>query len=188
MDQEFDDLDGLDGDDPAGSGSGGEGSAPQGEAGADGTSEARINDLMSKWQTEEARANRLQAALDAAKPKDAGAKDDGGQVDPKQAELDEYVSLARESYRQSLYEREPRLREYGLEPTAISGANAAEMQKSFEAHRKLLDTVESKARNAVLREHGLSPELGGGAASQPVDYSSMSKDDFEKAVARVRGY
>lgn len=71
--------------------------------------------------------------------------------------------------------------------TAIEGTTAKEMQDSLAKVKALLDKVEGSARTSALREHGLSPEIGGGGSEKPLDFSSMSDKEILEAGDRVLG-
>lgn len=182
QEQEQDDLfDGLDGGNTDDSGS--DESAPQDGGTPDPKDSKRVNDLMSKWQSEQARANRLEAELAAAKGQQKGDAGDGTASD---GAGNEFVEFQRELTRKALFDSDPRFAAYGLDPSAIEGQTVAEMRASVERQKKLVDAVETKARNKALREHGIAPDAGAGSggSAKPVDYDSMSKEDFEKALAK----
>lgn len=150
---------------------------PKAEPSAD-NSEKRTNDLMSKWQAEQAKSAKLEkelASLKSAKqPAPKGSATSDGNPD-----ADEFLKFTRESARKQLYDGDPRLGEYGVDLDAITGSTLAEMKKSFKSQVALVDTIETKARNRVLSEHGLSPEVeaGQGAEGLP-SFSSMSDKEF----------
>lgn len=175
-------LDEDEGTDAADSGS--DNSAPPADAKPEDNSEKRINDLMSMAQKAEARAAKAEAALKAAQsgeqaPKDkdvAGAKPASGG--------DDFVEFARENARNTLFGSDPRLAEYGLTAESIGGETVAEMRASLAAQKKLIDGIESAARNKILREHGLDPEVSTGAATEGAkDFAAMSNEEFKKFLA-----
>lgn len=183
--QETDDLfDGIDGEntDAAGSASGSD-DAPQDEGTPDPKDSKRIDDLMSKWQKAEAENAKLKAQLAAGTAQADGANGGEGSAEPS----NEFIEFQRELVRKGIFESDPRLATYGLDATAIAGTTVAEMQASLDRQRKLIDSVETKARQKALREHGIAPDAGSGSggAAKPVDYASMSAEDFEKAVAKA---
>lgn len=141
----------------------------------------RLRDLQSKADKETARANKAEAALKALQA--GGTKqDDGrpkGSVDP---EVQKWLSVAKESARTRLYESEPRFKEYGLAPSLISGDSPDDMEASFTQLKRLVGKVESRVRDAVLKEHGFAEAPRGGTSTPKRDYANMSKDDFEKVV------
>lgn len=167
----------------------------EGSAGADGTDDAppstdndnseaeskRIADLMSKWQRAEARAKKAEAAL----TKRSGTQTKGRTAS---AEIDEFAAFAREDARLRLHRSDPRFEKYGIEPTAISGNTLEEMKASFDAQRKVVDGLESRIRNEVLREHGFDLDVGGSNSESALpDFGSMSPEDFAKFVERRDG-
>lgn len=141
-------------------------------------SEKRIRDLMSRAQKAEAEVAKLR------KPAETKDSADGGST--AKAEADELREFLRENVRQQLFEREPRLAQYGIEATAIEGTTVTEMTASFERQRKLIGAIETRARSVVLEEHGLDPDVGGGSAEAPVDFNAMPKTEFDALVERAK--
>lgn len=157
--------------------SGSDDSAPPDDQKPEDNSGKRINDLMSRAQKAEARAAKAEAALAKAAGESKG--DQGGDV--AGGEPNEFVQFARENARNTLFASDPRLADYGLTADAISGETVAEMRASLVAQKKLIDGIESAARNKILREHGLDPEVSTGAASEKTpDFASMSNEEFRK--------
>lgn len=182
----FDDNEG----DESGTGSGDAGPAPQtGQTNGASNSDQRVSDLMSKWQTEQARANRLQAQLDQ-RGKGAGDGKTEGDAAAEPSQADQFLAYQRELTREMVFKRDERLAKYGLAASAITGATPAEMEASLEAHRAFLDSVETQARQGLMVEFGIEPTVGGGGASEPpANFGTMSSEEFEKYVARVKnGY
>lgn len=169
-------------------GSGGDADAPQTPPASN--SDSRVNELMSKWQSEQSRANKAEAELAALRAKAEGSgKGDGAPAKPKEPEApaadNGFLDLVRDNARDVLYRSEPRLAQYGIEATSITGNTADEMKASFQKQIELVNQIETNVRNATLAEHGLVPEVGGGGGGKPVDYGSMDKDEFEKVVQRA---
>lgn len=169
----------------------------EGSADADGTNDAppstdndsaeaeskRIRDLTSLWQKAEARAKKAEAA--AARAQGRGMQTKGRTAS---AEIDEFAAFAREDARLRLHRSDPRFEKYGIEPTAISGTTLEEMKASFDAQRKVVDGLESRIRNEVLREHGFDLDVGGSNTESALpDFGSMSPEDFAKFVERRDG-
>lgn len=171
------DADGDQGD----SGSGSDDSAPPADSPAPKDESKRIKDLMSKWQAAEARANRLQAQLAGA---GAGQGDQGGEPqggDDAAGDASEFVEFARENTRTMLFASDPRLADYGLTAEDIAGTTLAEMRASMTKHLKLIGGIEGKARNKILAEAGLDPDVATGASTeQAPSFSTMSDADFAK--------
>lgn len=185
-DNDTDDLfDDSTDDDSAGSdGSSTDAAARDGDAGSgdDSSGSKRIDDLMSKWQKEQAKAARLEAELarlrgtQGADTRKGGDRKTGGTSDS-----DSWADFHRQMVRERLYESEPRLKAYDIPLDAISGSTPEEMKASFKAQIALVDKIETKARNAALLEHGLVPEVGGGAGTgEPMDFDKMSTEEFDK--------
>lgn len=159
--------------------SGSDKNAPPDDKTPEDNSGKRINDLMSRAQKAEARAAKAEAAL-AAKG-EATAPTDKDDADGKSGSGDEFVDFARENARTTLFNSDPRFTAYGLTAEAITGKTIAEMRQAFAAQKKLIDGIETAARQSVLREHGLDPEVSVGSASEKApDFTSMSQEEFEK--------
>lgn len=144
----------------------------------------RINDLMSKWQAAEAKATRLETEL-ARNKTQGGGRNGGGSPAPKPG--DEWIEFQRQMVREQLYNSEPRFKAYGIEPDAISGQTPQEMKAAFDRQRGLVEKIETAARNAVLQEHGLVPELIAGTAEAEdlPDFARMSSKEFEEYNRRL---
>ena len=186
-DQDLDQFDDLDSGNDSAPESGSDSSAPpSGQSGEASNSDKRINDLMSKAQREEARANRLERELNALKGGGDASDDKAPQARPRrQEETEAWAELLREESRKVLFASDPRLAEYGVTPDVLAGSTPDEMRESLRREVARIDAMESKIRNRVLTEHGLDPEVGGGAGEPPVDYASMSKEEFEKHLQRA---
>jgi len=181
LDLDFDNLGDLPdtGSPDAGDGSG---APPADPAGASGANESkRINDLMSNWQREKARADRLEAEAQGKKT---------AQAKPKAGEMPEavrqWVTAAKDAARDRYFNTDPRLAEYGIELSAIDGETPDEMAASAKRYRTLIDAIESKARDKVLSEHGISAELAGGSRSVDLDIGAMDEKAFAELVAGVK--
>jgi hypothetical protein len=160
--------------------SGSDNSAPPEKAPAPKDESKRINDLMSKWQTEKARADRLEAAQAASSK--GGDQQDGGTG--SDAELDEFKDFAREYARNQLFASDPRLAQAGIEAEDIVGTTLAEMQASFKKHLKVVGGIESRLRNKILAEHGLDPDVATGAGTEKTpSFTTMSDKDFAAFMA-----
>lgn len=165
--------------------SGSDNSAPPDNKSASGGDDKRVNDLMSKWQAEQAKSANLQKEIDALKGKSKPAPKDkpaGDPVDNSQA--DEFVQFARESARKQLFDSEPRFAEYGLDVDAISGQTLSEMKAAAKAQLSLIDGIESRARNRILAEHGLDPDITTGQGEKPTSFSTMSDKEFAEFMSQ----
>jgi hypothetical protein len=184
-DEELDQFDDLDGDDPSGSGSDGDDAgAPPAQGKAPESKESkRVNDLMGKWQSEQERNKRLQAQLDELKGKKTTDGDGQPAPDP---EREAWIEAQRDFARERGLNSDPRLADYGLTSDDITGNTPAEIKASVKRWTDVIDAIETKARNRVLAEHGLSPEVAGGSAPKVPDVASLSDDDFEALVRRAK--
>jgi len=143
---------------------------------ADDGDQKRINDLMSKWQKAEAANKKLEERL--AKLESQGRDDE---ANPQQ-----WVNLMRQSTRDQIYESEPRLARYGIEPTAIEGNTPAEMRASMTNLVALIDRIETDASNRTLKKAGLTANQVGGRVEKGPSIPE-SDEDFEKLVAQAKG-
>lgn len=187
MDDDNMDLEDLGGDDLPGSGSGGD-DAPPADGDAAGSKDSkRVNDLMSKWQTEQSRANAAEARIrELEGKKTRGDSKDKGR-DP---EVQQWIEAQVEFARDRAFNSDPRLARFGLTAEAVAGATPAEMAASVKRYSTLIESIETKVRNEVLADNGLVPDGdgAGGTSRQSTDFGAMSDEDFEKAVRRGRGW
>lgn len=143
-------------------------------AGAD-KSEKRIRDLQSKADAAEARANKAEAALKAA----SANKGTAGQVDPATQAL---MLEVREASLDAIFGEFPQLKQYGIDRSLIEGSTRAELRANANSLVGLIKSVSTKVRNETLAEHGLVAPASGSARKPPVDYGSMSDEDFLKLL------
>jgi hypothetical protein len=188
---EQDDLDlfdDLDENDSSGAGSDGdEAGAPPAKGDAPAAAESkRVNDLMSKWQKEQERNKRLAAELDELKGK---ATQDGAPAPAPDPEREAWLEAQRDFARERGLNTDPRLAEYGLTSDDITGTTPTEIKASVKRWTDVINAIETKARNRVLAEHGLAPEVSGGEPAQKLDIAAMNDDDFENLIRRTKnGY
>lgn len=182
-------------DDLGGDAGGADAGSDSGEAGTDAPppkESKRISDLMSAAQKAQARANKAEArvkALEAAKSESGSQSDDTAPArDERDEERQEWVSAQREFLRERALNSDARLEEYGISADDIAGSTPAEIKASVKRYQALIDAVETKARNRLLLEYGLNPEIAGQAMDPKVDIGAMSDDDFEKLVQKTKGY
>lgn len=146
---------------------------------------ARVRELQSIADKATARANALQKQIDASKGKksstDAGTG--SGAVPP---EIQQWLDVAQETARSRLYESDPRLKEYGIDPALINGNTPAEMQAAFKTLKQVVNRVESKARSKVLQEHGFAEPPKSSSVAPKRNYETMSDEDFQ-AIVRNAG-
>lgn len=147
----------------------------------DGPADKRIRDLQSKADAAEARANKLQKQLEGLNPGEGTPK--GSNEDPERAAL---MAELRETSLDAVFAEFSELRDYGIDRSLIEGANRAQMRENANSLVALIKSVETKARNKTLREHGIKAEPAGGTRSTPKSYETMSDEDFEKEIARGR--
>lgn len=165
--------------------SGSDDSAPPKEEGSADKSEQRINDLMGKWQKEEAARKKAEAELAALRSGQSGAQQGEGAGDVNTGG-DEFLQFARQQTRESLFNSEPRLAKYGFSADDIAGDSLTEMKASFTAHVKRINGMESLVRREILTQHGLDPEVSvsGGGTEKGTDFATMSDEDFEKFLKK----
>lgn len=164
--------------------SGSDDSAPPSDDDAkDEGEKGRINDLMSKWQKAEARAKKAEAALKAQPKPDA--KQDSDATDDGKAGSNEFLDFQRQAVREQLFNADPRFKEAGLTVEAITGDTLAEMKASAKAQLGMIASIETRARNKVLREHGLEPEVSTGSATEKApNFGDMSQEEFDKFLQK----
>lgn len=141
----------------------------------------RVNDLTSKWQKAEARAKKAEAALAKSKP-----ESDAGAAPAVAPEVSEWIEAQREFARERALNSDPRLAEYGLTADDIAGDTPAEVKASVKRQIDLINSIETKVRQRLLIEHGLSPEVPGGGRTERLDIDGMSEKDFDQLVARSK--
>lgn len=188
---EEDDLfEGTTDSDTTDSGSGDEEPAPQKTGdGADESSNSkddkRIRDLMSRAQKAEAALAKLQKEKGEDVTGAGGSKDGAAAQAPEAAPVDEFTEYMRETVRKQMFD-ELGLADYGLKPESIKGSTIAEMRASFAEQKALIDTIQTHERSRVLKEHGLTPDIGSTPETK-VDFASMPADEFEKWIAKAKG-
>lgn len=175
-DLELDLEDGDDGDDASGDA----GDAPKEPAKDE---DKRIRDLQSAADKATARANKAEAELAKALGKGEGTGEGAPARDPERAAL---LSELREASLDAVYGEFPDLKRFGISRDLVEGQTRVEMRESATSLVTLVKSVETKARNAALKEHGITPEPAGATRQPPKSYDSMSDEDFEKEIARAR--
>lgn len=161
--------------------SGSDNSAPPKDESKPADESKRINDLMSNWQKEQARANAAEARLKALESNQASGAGDAS----NSSDADEFREFARENARTTLFNSDPRLADYGLAPEDIAGTTLTEMRASMKKHLKLVDGIEGRARNKILAEHGLDPDVATGQGTEkPVSFSTMTDKEFNEYLAQ----
>jgi len=139
----------------------------------------RIRDLQSKADKAEARANKAEAALAAkAKVRDG----DGAGLDPTQQAL---ITELREAGLDAIFGEYPELKEYGIDRSLIEGTTRAEMRVGATSLVSLIKKVSTRAANKALEERGLTAAPAGTTRSKPVNYETMSEEEFKKVLDSV---
>lgn len=152
---------------------------------AKGDADKRISDLQSAKDKETARANKLQKQLEKLQARGADTDDGGaeGSKDPEDSALRQEL---REASLDAVFGEFEQLRSYGIDRALIEGATRAEMRESATALVALIKSVETKARNAVMKEHGIKAEPTGTSRTPPKSYGDMSADEIEKEIERAK--
>ncbi len=144
----------------------------------DSTASKRIKDLQSKADKAVAEANKLKKKLEEAESKAAkGVNEDEAEVP---AAVKEWLIAAQDRAQTSFMDSDPRFKEYEVDPAFITGDSPAAMQDSAKALTKLVDSIEGKSRNKILVEHGFRPEPASSERNEPVNYTTMAKEEFAK--------
>jgi hypothetical protein len=156
--------------------------AASGDSGSEESSAAkRIRDLQSKADKAEARANKAEKAL--AKAKTSSAKVNGtadGDVPP---EVAEWLKSTQVKFREDLFKEDTRFSQFKLDPALITGETPSEMRESQKALSEFVDKMEGQIRDSVLIEHGFKPEPRASERQKPVNYATMTSEEFAKHEA-----
>ncbi len=179
-------------DDSDGGGTPGEGTEggdadglPAGQDPKAGTADSkRISDLTSKWQKAEARAKAAEAKLKPETPPTGAGEGSAPSAVPP--EIAQWLETARDGARERIYNMDPRFAEYGVEQALIDGDSPDAMRQNQSRVKAVIDVVETKVRNKVLAEHGLTPAASGSTAPKLGDISSMDSKEFEALVSRAK--
>lgn len=160
---------------------------PTGQDLKDGSKDSkRINDLMSRAQKAEARAEKAEKTLKAAGSKSSDA--DAGNAAPPAVippEIAQWLETAKDAARERIYNADTRFAKYGLDLALVDGEKPDEMRSAASRLSATIDVIESKVRNEVLVEHGLTPAAAGGSTAPKMgDIATMSDEEFEKLVRR----
>lgn len=137
----------------------------------------RISALQSAKDKETARANKAEAALKALKQ---GGSGDGG--DPATKAL---MAELREASLDAVFAEYPQLRDYDIDRSLIEGSTRAELREAATSLVGLIKNVETKVRNKVLADNGITAPASGTKVRKAVDYATMSDEDFMKALNSV---
>jgi hypothetical protein len=173
-----DDIDGLLADDGDDSGDDG---APETDPSAPPkvpkSADKRISDLQSARDKETARANKAEARLKAILAASSDRDTESGT--PSDPEVSPMVEMAR----MFAVQQNPKLAEYGLTESDLTGSTPREIAKSAADLIARFEKIETQVRNKVLADNGMAPELAGAEVLPPDrDFSKMSSDDFKKLM------
>lgn len=141
----------------------------------------RVRDLQSKADKAEARANKAEAALAKALKRDEG--EPAGSKDPEREAL---MAELRETSLDAVYAEFDLLRSYNIDRSLIEGGTRAEMREAATQLVGLIKSVETKARNRVLKDHGIVAESSGATRTPPKNFNEMNPEDFEKEITRAK--
>ena len=143
----------------------------------------RISELQSRADKETARANKAEARLKALQETMQAPDPDVRNPVSGDAASDAILDMARIF----AVQQNPKLAEYGLSASDLSGSTPSEVARAAAELVARFEKIETQARNKVLAQNGLSPEVDAGTPPPPTrDYSAMSKEDFDKVLAGVR--
>lgn len=139
----------------------------------------RIRDLQSKADAETARANKAEAAL---KSPGRNKGEVAGSNDPATSAL---ILELREASLDAIFGEYPELKEYSIDRSLIEGTTRAEMRDAAASLVGLIKNVGSKARNKALADAGVKADPVGTTRSKPVNYATMSSEDFKKLLDSI---
>lgn len=173
--------------DTSGSGEAPEPPAPQANASESATEDPkdkRISDLMSQLQTTQAENNRLKGVKqDGTKKPEAAAPSTA--PNPEQDEFREYLKLTAQT---SLFNEDPRLKDFGFTAEDIAGDSLADMRAKRKQLVSVIEKAESRGLNAAFERMGLDASQAGGP-DEKRDFASMSEKEIielaDKAVGRL---
>lgn len=171
--------DGIDGgadDGATGSQADGDQSGSPSDSTSTSSSDKRYDDLMSKWQKAEARAKKAEALL-------TGKQTDGAQPKPQGSALDDpkvkaWVDEAAADVAERAFRSDPRFEQYGISPSEFRGESPDAIRNKVKQTRELIDKMETRIRNEILAEHGLSPDVGSTRAAPTKSFDQMSSKEF----------
>jgi hypothetical protein len=143
-----------------------------------------LSALQSTADKATARANKLQKQLDE-KVKSGTAKDENGNSGVVPPEIRQWLDAAKERTQEASYKTDSRFKDYSIDPAFIQGESPSKMKDSAERLSKLVTEIEGKVRNAVLVEHGFSPEPATSERNEPKNYGTMSPEEFKKVEQKA---
>lgn len=180
-----DDLE--DGDEGLDSAEDGDSESPSTEDKSQKSTDKRIRDLQSKADQETARANKLEKRL--ADLQKAMTDSDAEESNPKpKGDGDATNAVVLDMARMFAYQQNPKLAEYGLSSSDLTGSSPSEIAESASELLSRFGKIETQVRNKVLAENGLAPEVDAGSPPPPKrDFSNMSSEDFQKVLDKALG-
>jgi hypothetical protein len=165
--------------------------APDGDEGGE---TPRLRALMSLWQKEQAKANRLEKEverLSAGGTPTTTTTEDGTPPAGNNGETSEHLAFMRSMTRDTLFASDPRLATYGFSPDAIEGNSPTQMRTSLKNLQTMIDRIEGVSTSKTLKKHGMVPSIteGGGPADRKRTKSveNMTDEEFNKLTERVKG-
>jgi len=158
--------------------------AGESDAGKDPKStDKRIRDLQSQKDQETARANKAEKQLKALLGSGRNGGAEGGNP-PSGGNVGEDAVL--DMARMFALQQHPKLAEYGLSTSDLDGSTPSEIAEYATGLVARIEKIETQARNKVLAESGMAPEIEAGTPRKKSrDFSAMSKEDFDKVVAEA---
>jgi hypothetical protein len=151
-----------------------------------GEEDKRTRQLQSEKDKAEARANKLEKELKRLRGDGGDGKPGDGAPSNRDPERAALLAELRESGLDAVFAENPELKAYGISRDLIGGATRAEMREEASQLVALIKSVETKARNRTLREHGITPAPAGTTAPPPKNYAEMSTEEIEKEISRVK--
>lgn len=158
--------------------------AEDGDTGsASGSDDKSVKALQSARDKETARANKLQKQLDQYLARGEASAD--GRSATASPEVEAMREDLREAALDAAFAEFGELKEYGISRALVDGYSRAEVRENSQALVALVKSVATKARNKTLADAGLKADPSGTSRSKPVDYASMSSEEFNKLVDGV---
>jgi hypothetical protein len=148
------------------------------------SADKRISEMQSERDRETARANKAEKELKRVLARQGA--DSGAGAPPASSGGDVANDAVLDMARMFAFQQHPKLAEYGLSAADLDGSSPAEIAEGAVSLVARFEKIETQARNKVLAETGHAPEIEG--QSPPAtkrDYSKMSKEDFDKVVAKA---
>ena len=139
----------------------------------------RLRDLQSRADKAEAKANKLQKQLEQVQSGASAQSESDPSVPP---EVRMWLDAAQDRLRDQLYAGDARFAEFGFPASLIQGKTPVAMRESAKELSGLMDTLETKVRDKVLREHGIQPVPMAGERTRGKSVEKMSTEEFKQYV------